>query len=221
MTGYGVVFSPGLRIHDRRSRGFLKSDFKMPRRRRKRKRQKSNWLNKQNNNVTLFCTFLCSHSRTTTGKCLISRFMGDVNKRQLNFLPLSEFEYGSKEFGSKRVRLHLTKLMSWSYRDRDWKNANSLSKRRFRGRRSRSIFNSLLSLIWPPGRPLSCWSLRTKYFASLPSNLPCAHSSHQIWKQYPHNGTGSLGCRLRVFKPGLYGNFKIAFKANTICIIFN
>ena len=173
MTGYGVVFSPGLRIHDRRSRGFLKSDFKMPRRRRKQKRQKSNGLNKQNNNVTLLCTFLCSHSRTTTGKCLISRFMGDVNKRRLNFLPLSEFDYGSKEFGSKRVRLHLTKLMSWSNRDRDWKNANSLSKRRFRGRRSRSIFNSLLSLIWPPGRPLiaaGAWERSTL--------LPCRQTCH-------------------------------------------
>ena len=27
--------------------------------------------------------------------------MGDVNKRRLNFLSLSEVEYGSKEFGSK------------------------------------------------------------------------------------------------------------------------
>ena len=39
--------------------------------------------------------------------------MEDVNKRRLNFLSLSELEYGST-----RVRLHLTKLiMSWRNRD--------------------------------------------------------------------------------------------------------
>ena len=42
--------------------------------------------------------------------------MEDVNKRQLNFLPLSELEYVSQEFGLKRVRLRLTKQMSWSNR---------------------------------------------------------------------------------------------------------
>ena len=64
--------------------------------------------------------------------------MEDVNKRRLNFLSLFELGYGSYEFGSKTVRLYLTKLMSWSYRDRDRKNANSLFKRRFRKRRRRA-----------------------------------------------------------------------------------
>ena len=36
--------------------------------------------------------------------------MEDVNKRRLNFFSLAEPEYGSKEFGLKRVRLHLTKI---------------------------------------------------------------------------------------------------------------
>ena len=36
--------------------------------------------------------------------------MEDVNKQQLNFLSLSEVEYGSEEFGTKRIRLHLKKL---------------------------------------------------------------------------------------------------------------
>ena len=44
--------------------------------------------------------------------------MEDVNKGRLNFLSLSELEYGSSAFSSKRVRLHLTKLISWTYRDR-------------------------------------------------------------------------------------------------------
>ena len=45
--------------------------------------------------ITLFCTFVCRHCTTTTGKCLISRFMEDVNKRRVNFLSLSDLEYGS------------------------------------------------------------------------------------------------------------------------------
>ena len=42
--------------------------------------------------------FLCISLRPcaiTTGKCLISHFMEDVNKRRLNFLSLSEVEYDS------------------------------------------------------------------------------------------------------------------------------
>ena len=35
--------------------------------------------------------------------------MEDVNKGGRSFLSLSKLEYGSQEFGSKRVRLHLTK----------------------------------------------------------------------------------------------------------------
>ena len=48
----------------------------MPRRRRQRERQTNNGLNKQNKNSArasrFFCTFLCRHGTTTTGKCLIS-----------------------------------------------------------------------------------------------------------------------------------------------------
>ena len=51
--------------------------------------------------------------------------MKDVNRRPPNFVSLSELEYGSSEFGSKRVRLHLTKYMCRSNRDSDSKNANS------------------------------------------------------------------------------------------------
>ena len=66
-----------------------------------RRTSKSNWLNivKQKNNSArasrFSCTFLCRHCTTTTGKCLISRFMEDVNKRRVNFLSLSDLEYGS------------------------------------------------------------------------------------------------------------------------------
>ena len=104
-------------------------DFKMPRGWWQRERQKSSWLNKQNNNsalawissdyfeslllpqncweektsqsnrinfrltlhvITLFYTFLCHHCTATTEKCLISRFIEDVNKQRLIFFSLSE-----------------------------------------------------------------------------------------------------------------------------------
>ena len=64
----------------------------MPRRRRQRKRQKSNWLNKQNNNVTLFLCISLPSQQDYDGN-MPNFTWGDVNKRQLNFLPLSEFEY--------------------------------------------------------------------------------------------------------------------------------
>ena len=52
--------------------------------------------------------------------------MEDVNKQRLKFFSPSELEYGSEEFGSKSVRLHLTKYTSWSNRDRGSKNAKIL-----------------------------------------------------------------------------------------------
>ena len=42
-------------------------------------------------------------------KCLISRFMEDVNKQRRNFISLSELEFGPLKFSFRRVRLQLTK----------------------------------------------------------------------------------------------------------------
>ena len=54
--------------------------------------------------IRLFCTFLCRYCTTmTTWKCLISRFMEDLNKRQWNFLPLSKLECGSQETNSRKL----------------------------------------------------------------------------------------------------------------------
>ena len=57
----------------------------------------------------LYMYILYRHCTTTTWKCLISRFMEDVNKRTRNLLSHSELGYGSGEFNSRRVRLHLAK----------------------------------------------------------------------------------------------------------------
>ena len=112
--------------------------------------QKGNGLKRQSNDsslalITLSCTFLCRHCKTTAWKYLISRFVEDVNERWPNFLSLSELGYGCWEFSSRRVRLHLAKYVSWNNHDRDWKNANSLFKGLFRGRRRRGMLNSLIT----------------------------------------------------------------------------
>ena len=122
-------------------------DLKIRPRRRQREHHKSNRFNQQNNNfctcITLFCKFLCRHCTTTTWKCLISRRTEEVCKRRRNFLSLSELGYGSWEFNFRRVRLHLTKLATWTNRHEDWKNANSLFQRRFLCHRRPQILRSL------------------------------------------------------------------------------
>ena len=71
---------------------------KIPRVRRQRERQKSNWLNRQTTTLHVHHALLyisLPHCATTTGKWLISRFIEDVNNRWLDFLSLSELECGS------------------------------------------------------------------------------------------------------------------------------
>ena len=51
--------------------------------------------------ITLFYTFLCRHCTPTTWKCLISRFVGDVNTtRRLSFCFL-ELRYNRLKFNSR------------------------------------------------------------------------------------------------------------------------
>ena len=73
-------------------------DLKIRWRRRQRELQKNNTsrLAKQQlcTCISIICTFLCRHCKTTTRKCLISRFMEDVNKLLWNFLSHSELGYG-------------------------------------------------------------------------------------------------------------------------------
>ena len=65
---------------------YINRGLKQRRRRSQQERYKSNRfrLAKQQLGtcITLFCTFLCRHCTTTTWKCLISRFVEDVNTRQ-------------------------------------------------------------------------------------------------------------------------------------------
>ena len=61
-------------------------------------------------------------------------FYGERKQAEGNFLSLSELGNCPLEFKFRRVHLHLTKSVGRNNRDKDWKNANSLFKRRSRCR---------------------------------------------------------------------------------------
>ena len=111
-------------------RGRDNRELKQRRRRRQRERQKSNRfrLAKQQlcTCITLFCTFLCRRCRTTTWKCLISRFDKDVKTRQRLSSSFPEL-CSLLEFNSREICQYLTNWTSWDKRDKVWSSANSLS----------------------------------------------------------------------------------------------
>jgi len=63
-------------------------------------------LSKTSSLHVIFCTFVCRYCTTTTWRCLISRFTGDVNKGRRNFLSLSKLESSLQEINSKEICLH-------------------------------------------------------------------------------------------------------------------
>ena len=74
----------------------------------------------------------------------------------LQYGPIGQFLYISlrreslhdyDEVNLRRVHLHLTKLVTWSNGDEDWKNANSLFQRRFRSPRRPRIFRPLIACV--------------------------------------------------------------------------
>ena len=122
-------------------------ELKQRRRRRQRERQKRNWfrLAKQQlcTCVTLFCTFLCRQCTTTTWKCLILRFVEDVNTRQRLSFSFPELWCSLLEFNSRKICQHLTKWTRWNKREKVWGSATSLFKWRIRCRRRRCCLSSL------------------------------------------------------------------------------
>ena len=110
----------------------------MPRRRLQSttRTSKRNRLNRQRKSsahaLGFFCTFFCRHCNITTGQFLISRFMVDVNRRQLIFglhfgnlwkkqkkkrkKHLGTFYTGCKDFKMPRRRLQSTTRTSKSNR---------------------------------------------------------------------------------------------------------
>ena len=94
------------------------------RRRRQREGQKSNKLRLAKQLctcITFFCTFLCRDFTTTTWKCLISRFVENVNARQRLSFFFPELRYRSLlEFNSRKNCRHLTNWTRWNERDKVW-----------------------------------------------------------------------------------------------------
>ena len=88
-------------------------ELKQGRRRRQRERQKSDRFRLVKKQlctcITLFCTFLCRHCLTTTWKCLISRFLGDVNTRRRLCFSFPELRHCplAIEFNSRKIYQHL------------------------------------------------------------------------------------------------------------------
>ena len=87
---------------------FLLSRDKIRRCGRQRERQKNNWFNNKTTTSRFFLFFFSCFCTTTTRKCLIWRFMEDVNKQRRIFISLSELGYGPLKFRFRRVCLHLT-----------------------------------------------------------------------------------------------------------------
>ena len=100
----------------------VKIELKQRRRRQQRERQKSNRfrLAKQQlcTCITLICTFLCRCCKTTTWKCLNSRFVEDGNTGQPPSFSFPELWYSPLEFNSKRNCQRLTNQTRWNKRDK-------------------------------------------------------------------------------------------------------
>ena len=60
--------------------------------------------------ITLFYTLLCRHYMTATWKCLISRFVADVNTRQRLLFSFLELWYCVLEFNSRKICCCLSSL---------------------------------------------------------------------------------------------------------------
>ena len=104
----------------------------------------------------LFVHFFARRCTTTTWKCLISRFVEDVNTRRLSF-SFPELWYRLLEFNSGKICQHLTNWTSWTKHNKVWSRATSLFNWRFRSRRCRCCLSSLIlnSLVpSPPGLPI-------------------------------------------------------------------
>ena len=84
-----------------------------------------------------FCTFLGRYCTTTTWKCLILRFVEDMNTRGLLSFSFPEVQYSLLEFNSRKICQNLTNWTRWNWRNKVWSRASSLFKWRFRSRNRR------------------------------------------------------------------------------------
>ena len=109
-------------------------ELKQRRQRHQRERQKSNSLRLAEQQLcmctTLFCTFLCHQCMTTMWKCLISRFVKDMNTCN-NLLFSPNINTVSYNFHSRKIYQHLMNWTRWNKSDKVWSSTNSFFKWHF------------------------------------------------------------------------------------------
>ena len=91
-----------------------------------------------------FCTFLGRYCTATTWKCLILRFVEDMNTRGLLSFSFPEVQYSLLEFNSRKICQNLTNWTRWNWRNKVWSTASSIFKWRFRSPRRFCSWSSLL-----------------------------------------------------------------------------
>ena len=103
-------------------------ELKQRRRRRQRERQKSNRFRRTKQQLctcnTLYIPLPSLYDYDV--KCLITRFVENVNTRQQLYFSFPELRYSLLEFNSKKNSPHLTKWTRWNKRDKVWSGATSL-----------------------------------------------------------------------------------------------
>ena len=131
---------------------------------RKRERQKCNSLDLFSKTTTLhvhqaFLYISYCHCTTTTWKCLISRFVEDVNTRQRLSSSLPELRYSLLEFISRKKKLPTFDELNEtpSKREKVWDSVTSLFKWRFQRRRRLCCLQSSLTI--KNRRRLNRWSV--------------------------------------------------------------
>ena len=83
--------------------------------------------------------------------------------------------------------------MSWSIQDGNWKNTNSLFKRRFRGRSRRGILNNLLPLKDRIQSSTEFWSIL------LLANKPQETKASKVVKYYKISGDLPFNFKLMMY----------------------
>ena len=109
-----LLYSMAVLCHENR-------ELKQRRPRRQREQHESNRfiLAKQQlcTCITLFCTFLCRQCTTMAWKCLISRFVKVMNRRQQLSFSFRILWHNPLEFNSTKICWHLTNWTRWNKRD--------------------------------------------------------------------------------------------------------
>ena len=97
-------------------------------------------LIRKNNNfaraLRFFVHFFSCFCTTTTLKCLLLRFMDNVNKQRRNFISLCELRHGPWPWNSASGGFAYIWQVGRNNRYKDWRNANSIFKQRSRCRPS-------------------------------------------------------------------------------------